>query len=59
LRDHGKLTDEYRAMRRMLLFYWSYFNRKILEQEMASLGLITSIDRVIHGKSLLKHFIHK
>ena len=59
LRGHGIFSDEYRLINDMFQFYRSYFNDEALAHEMASLGLVTSIDRVIHGKRLIKHFLHE
>ena len=59
LRLHGKSSKEYIRMDKMLGFYRSFFNDETLAREMTSLGLATSIDRVIYGKTLLKHFLHK
>ena len=59
LRKYGKSSDEHFKMRRMYEFNLSFLSGDMLLQEMASLGLVTSIDRSVHGKSLIKHFLHE
>ena len=59
LRISGENSEECGLMRRMFRFYESCFNDETLAEQMALLGFVTSIDRVMHGKSLLKHFLHK
>ena len=51
----GQDSVEYRRVYSMYTYNLYFFNDQTLAQEMASLGLVTSIDRVTFGKSLIKH----
>ena len=59
LRLYGKDSTEYGRMIEMYEFNASFFIDETLTREMGSLGLMTSIDRAIYAKSLLKHFFQK
>ena len=59
LRLYGEASKEYDRARMMYLFNLYFFSDETMGAEMTSLGLVTSIDRVAFGKSLLKHFLQK
>ena len=59
LRLFEKFSDEYNRIYLMFTFNEEFFNDQTFMQEMASLGLVTSVDRGTYGKSLLKHFFIK
>ena len=59
LRSYGKDSAEFHRMNSMRIFNLAFFADQTLAEEMESLGLVTSIDRAMHGKRLLKHFLHE
>ena len=59
LREYGESSDELSRMRRMYVFHYARLGESGVIQQMASLALVTSVDRCTHGKSLLKHFFRK
>ncbi len=57
LREYGEISDEFDRMYKMYVFYRGCVDSAALLAEMASLGLVTSIDRRTHGQSLVKSFL--
>ena len=59
LREYGGSSEEFYRMLDMYTLYRNYFNNEALAAEMASVGLVTSIDRRTHGQSLIKPVLQK
>ena len=59
LKSHGESSVDFHRMNLMYSFNMAFFNDQTLAQEMASLDLVTSIDRAMHARGLLKHFLHE
>ena len=59
LREYGEFSDEFDRMFKMYAFYRQCIDNAALLAEMASLGLVTSIDRRTHGQSLIKPLLQK
>ena len=59
LRLYEKSSDEFNKMQIMYTFHRSCIEQGEFDKEMASLGLVTSIDRRTYGESLVNHFLQK
>ena len=59
LREYGEFSDEFDRMYKMYTFYRRCIDNAVISAEMASLGLMTSIDRRAHGQSLIKPLLQK